>query len=174
MDFTIADPSKSGEAVSTVQSLAQKAGAKVFVQDEYKNPSGAATGGHIHVQFPDEVEAAKFLGPGEASPTQVPAGATLLAKAAPGGGGGGGGDTGSLSAPSPAGGSPRIANAAAVSTATAGLTSAGAAAPIIVANTGGQSAPAAPSVTMMMPIPIPIRPRTEDMVLRAIQSVNYI
>jgi hypothetical protein len=39
---------------------------------------------------------------------------------------------------------------------------------------GGSPAPAAPSVSMMMPIPIPIRPRTEDMVLRAIQSVNYI
>jgi hypothetical protein len=26
----------------------------------------------------------------------------------------------------------------------------------------------------MMPIPMPIRPRTEDMVLRAIQSVNYV
>jgi hypothetical protein len=45
---------------------------------------------------------------------------------------------------------------------------------MIVANIGGPPAPAAPSVTMMMPIPIPIRPRTEDMVLRAIQSVNYV
>ena len=79
--------------------------------------------------------------------------------------------TGSPTAPSPQPG-PAAAtrNAAAVS---AGA-SAGAAAPMIVANIGGPPAPAAPSVTMMMPIPIPIRPRTEDMVLRAIQSVNYV
>ena len=81
---------------------------------------------------------------------------------------GGGGPTPMYSSP----GSTR--NAGTVSAATAGLASAGAAAPIIVANMGGSSAPAARSVTMMMPIPIPIRPRTEDMVLRAIQSVNYI
>ena len=170
MDFTIADPSKSGEAVSTVQSLAQKAGAKVFVQDEYKNPSGAATGGHIHVQFPDDTEAAKFLGPGAASPTQVPPGAPQYAGGSPVSGGGAGG-TVSPTAPSPQPG-PAAAtrNAAAVS---AGA-SAGAAAPMMVANIGGPPAPAAPSVTMMMPIPIPIRPRTEDMVLRAIQSVNYV
>jgi LAS superfamily LD-carboxypeptidase LdcB len=83
--------------------------------------------------------------------------------------------TGSPSAPSPqAGPAAATRNAGAVSAGTAGLASAGAAAPMIVANSGGPPAPAAPSVTMMMPIPIPIRPRTEDMVLRAIQSVNYI
>jgi GH24 family phage-related lysozyme (muramidase) len=83
--------------------------------------------------------------------------------------------TGSPSAPSPqAGPAAATRNAGAVSAGTAGLASAGAAAPMIVANNGGPPAPAAPSVTMMMPIPIPIRPRTEDMVLRAIPSVNYI
>ena len=175
MDFTIADPSKSGQAAAAVQSLAQKAGAKVFVQDEYKNPSGKATGGHIHVQFPDEREAAKFLGndPGTASPTQVPGAAPRFAGGPPTGGGAAG--TGSPSAPSPqAGPAAATRSAAAVSAGTAGLASAGAAAPMIVANIGGPSASAAPSVTMMMPIPIPIRPRTEDMVLRAIQSVNYV
>ena len=80
---------------------------------------------------------------------------------------GGGGPTPMYSSP----GSTR--NAGAVSAGTAGLASAGAAAPTNVI-IGGSPAPAAPSVTMMMPIPIPIRPRTEDMVLRAIQSVNYI
>ena len=87
----------------------------------------------------------------------------------------GAGRTGSPTTPSPQPG-PAAAtrSAAAVSAGTAGLASAGAAAPMIVANIGGPPAPAAPSVTMMMPIPIPIRPRTEDMVLRAIQSVNYI
>ena len=174
MDFTIADPSKSGQAAAAVQSLAQKAGAKVFVQDEYKNPSGKATGGHIHVQFPDEREAAKFLGndPSTASPTQVPGAAPRFAGGPPTGDAAG---TGSPSAPSPqAGPAAATRSAAAVSAGTAGLASAGAAAPMIVANIGGPSAPAAPSVTMMMPIPIPIRPRTEDMVLRAIQSVNYL
>ena len=83
--------------------------------------------------------------------------------------------TSSPSAPSPqAGPAAATRDAGAVSAGTAGLASAGAAAPMMVANIGGPPAPAAPSVTMMMPIPIPIRPRTEDMVLRAIQSVNYV
>ena len=61
-----------------------------------------------------------------------------------------------------------------VAAGTAGLASAGAAAPMTVVNIGGASAPSAPSVTMMMPIPIPIRPRTEDMMLLALQSANYM
>ena len=173
MDFTIADSSKSGQAVSAVQSLAQKAGAKVFVQDEYKNPSGKSTGGHIHVQFPDEGESAKFLGndPSTESPTQVPGAAPRFAGGPPTGGAAG---TGSPTAPTLTPGAPASTRSApGVAAGTAGLASAGAASPMIVANIGGPSAPA-PSVTMMMPIPMPIRPRTEDMVLRAIQSVNYV
>ena len=94
---------------------------------------------------------------------------------------GGGADTDSAagtsspSAPSYAAGPPvATRNAPAVKNDQQSLANRSAAAPMMVANIGGQSAPAPPSVTMMMPIPIPIRPRTEDMVLRAIQSVNYV
>ena len=64
-------------------------------------------------------------------------------------------------------------NGAGVAAATASHASQTAAAPTIVANIGGPAAPAAPSVTTMMPIPIPINARTEDMALRALQSANY-
>lgn len=77
--------------------------------------------------------------------------------------------------PSPAYSAPAVTRSApGVAAGTAGLASAGAAAPMTVVTIGGASAPSAPSVTMMMPIPIPIRPRTEDMMLRALQSANYM
>ena len=62
MDFTIADPSKSGEAAAAVEKIAKARGVNVKVIDEYKRPSGKATGGHIHVQFQDEQAAAAMLG----------------------------------------------------------------------------------------------------------------
>jgi len=62
---------------------------------------------------------------------------------------------------------------AGVAAATASHASQTAGAPTIVANIGGPPAPAAPSVTTMMPFPIPINARTEDMALRAMQSANY-
>lgn len=65
-------------------------------------------------------------------------------------------------------------NGAGVAAATASHVSRTAGAPVIVTNVGGPPAPAAPSVTTMMPLPIPINARTEDQVLRALWSVNYV
>ena len=42
---------------------------------------------------------------------------------------------------------------------------------IIAGNMAAQQPPA-PSVQSMMPIPIPIRPRSEDTMLRSLQAVN--
>jgi len=48
-DFTIADASKSAEAVTQLESIAKRYGYVVKVLDEYRDPSSRATGGHLHV-----------------------------------------------------------------------------------------------------------------------------
>lgn len=61
-DFTIADATKSAEAVSQLESVAKRYGYIVKVLDEYRNPSSRATGGHLHVSvlgFKGSADAAK-------------------------------------------------------------------------------------------------------------------
>ncbi|WP_336929985.1 hypothetical protein [Acinetobacter tandoii] len=61
-DFTIADASKSAEAVTQLESVAKRYGYVVKVLDEYRNPSSRATGGHLHVSvlgFKGTADAAK-------------------------------------------------------------------------------------------------------------------
>ncbi|AXQ21835.1 hypothetical protein BEN71_07055 [Acinetobacter wuhouensis] len=61
-DFTIADASKSTQAVKQLEDVAKRYGYVVKVLDEYRNPSSRATGGHLHVSvlgFKGNAEAAK-------------------------------------------------------------------------------------------------------------------
>ena len=61
-DFTIADASKSTQAVKQLEDVAKRYGYVVKVLDEYRNPSSRATGGHLHVSvlgFKGTAEAAK-------------------------------------------------------------------------------------------------------------------
>lgn len=61
-DFTIADASKSTQAVKQLEDVAKRYGYVVKVFDEYRNPSSRATGGHLHVSvlgFKGNAEAAK-------------------------------------------------------------------------------------------------------------------
>lgn len=63
MDFTLTDQSKSEEAAAYVSDMLLKSGMSTSdfrVIDEYKHPSGHATGGHIHVQFSNNEAAQKF------------------------------------------------------------------------------------------------------------------
>ena len=164
MDFTVDSPSKAPAAARAVRKLAADAGVPpggIDVIDEYNNPSSGATAGHIHAEF-NTKEAAMVVAAGglDSSPTFVPS----LA----------GGRTRSMNAAAQTAGVPGVSRSGAgVAAATARHASQTAAAPTIVANIGGPPAPAAPSVTTMMPIPIPINARTEDMALRALQSANY-
>lgn len=48
-DFGISDTSQSAVVAEQVKALADANGYRVKIRDEYKNPSGPATGGHIHV-----------------------------------------------------------------------------------------------------------------------------
>ena len=57
-DFSIKDPSQSSAVAAKVKATADANGYKVKIRDEYKDPSGPATGGHIHVTV---------LGPGTGS-----------------------------------------------------------------------------------------------------------
>jgi hypothetical protein len=59
-DFTISDPSHSEEIANQVRQMLQASGVSGKVIDEYKHPSGHATGGHIHVEFSSPEEADKF------------------------------------------------------------------------------------------------------------------
>ena len=61
-DFTIADASKSTQAVKQLEDVAKRYGYVVKILDEYRNPSSRATGGHLHVSvlgFKGNAEAAK-------------------------------------------------------------------------------------------------------------------
>lgn len=62
-DFTIKDPTKSAEAAEQLRGMFRAAGLaeNMFkVIDEYKNPSGRATGGHLHYQFNNPEAASQF------------------------------------------------------------------------------------------------------------------
>jgi hypothetical protein len=170
MDFTIADPSQSAQATTAVQALAKERGVNVRVIDEYKKRSPGATGGHIHVEFPDEQMAAKMLDgtqPGVPLPPGAPgaagAEAPAMASAAPAPG----------AAPVAA---PTYTRAAGpVGAGSAEVAAGQAATPaIIMAGMQGVAPAPAPSIQSMMPIPIPIRPRNDDSMLRALFAVNVL
>ena len=63
MDFSLKDASKSSEASDYIKNELIKSGMdeKDFkIIDEYKDPSGHATGGHIHVNFTNKKAAEKY------------------------------------------------------------------------------------------------------------------
>jgi len=66
LDYTINDPSKSSEATQITKQILRGAGLSegkdYNVEDEYKNPSAHATGGHIHVEFKSPQAASTFSG----------------------------------------------------------------------------------------------------------------
>ena len=171
LDFTI-DGGKSAapKAAATVRRIIADAGVSpddADVIDEYNYPSKGSTGGHIHAEFNTESAAMTMAAGGlDSSPTFVPAGGGPRR-----GAGGTGGLNAAVQSPGPVAGS---RNGARVAAATASQRTQAAAAPMIVANVGGPPAPTAPSITTMMPIPIPINARTEDQTLRALWSVNYV
>jgi hypothetical protein len=68
-DFTIKDPSQSTAVADRVKAAADANGYKVKIIDEYKDPSGHATGGHIHVTV---------LGPGTGSTIEGGSGSSML------------------------------------------------------------------------------------------------
>lgn len=51
LDFTLKDPSRSAEVAQQIRDSLRQMGIEGKVIDEYLNPSGHATGGHIHVQL---------------------------------------------------------------------------------------------------------------------------
>lgn len=182
MDFTIHDPSKSPQAVAAVENIAKQHGVKVVVKDEYKAPSGHATAGHIHVQFPNEQEAQKMATalnvvpdvPGVAPPP-VTGGAPASPAASP-----------TPASPAFAAASPTPATPAAVQS---GVSGTRAAAPIARGTAAVNAAQTmAPAVTMVsalapaaaaaaappapMMIPIPVKARTEN--LFAYQTINAV
>lgn len=62
-DFTLNDPSQSAQAAEQVRQRLRAAGlpdSAFNVIDEYRNPSGHATGGHIHAQFAGKEWAEKY------------------------------------------------------------------------------------------------------------------
>lgn len=62
LDFTIPGGKADAPNVAAqVAGIGQKAGIKLTVLDEYTRPSSGASGGHIHVNFPDEASANKFF-----------------------------------------------------------------------------------------------------------------
>jgi hypothetical protein len=68
-DFTIKDPSQSTAVADRVKAAADANGYKVKIIDEYKDPSGHATGGHIHVTV---------LGPGTGSTIEGGSGSNMF------------------------------------------------------------------------------------------------
>lgn len=66
LDVVLKDPKNSAAATKQIQeylsSLGLSAGKDFRLIDEYKNPSGRATGGHIHAQFNSTAAAAKMAG----------------------------------------------------------------------------------------------------------------
>jgi len=73
-DFTVNDAKKSAAAAASARAELEAAGVKGRVIDEYKKPSSKSTGGHIHVEFANEREAANYekYKKRSDSPLQVP------------------------------------------------------------------------------------------------------
>lgn len=179
MDFTVhGGKSTSPQAVAAVQNIANQYGVKVKIIDEYNKPSAGATGGHIHVEFPNEEEAMKMASALGVTPDE--AGVPL--PSVPG-----------LTPTGPAGAAPmgQVASATPATPAavTSGVSGARAAAPIargtaavnaaqtmapavtmVNALAPAVAAPAAPPTPMM--IPIPVKARTEN--LFAYQTINAV
>lgn len=60
-DFSLRDPKESQSVTTSLKRTLAELGVNAGIQDEYKNPSKNATGGHIHVSFATAVEAEKFM-----------------------------------------------------------------------------------------------------------------
>lgn len=60
LDFSIKDKARSAEAADALRKRLKEMGINATVLDEYARPSPFATGGHIHVQFATEADAARY------------------------------------------------------------------------------------------------------------------
>lgn len=60
IDFTVNDPKQAGEIADQIRAKMKSMGIAATVLDEYSRPSPFSTGGHIHVQFADQMQAARF------------------------------------------------------------------------------------------------------------------
>lgn len=74
LDFTVTDPSRSGEVAARLRAKLAALGVDAKVVDEYASPSAGATGGHIHVQFSGAAAAAKFAAGGAQTSAAVAGG----------------------------------------------------------------------------------------------------
>ena len=61
LDFTLSAGSSSSNASTQVRNIFKNYNIKGTVLNEYARPTGAATGGHIHVNFASKVEEQKFV-----------------------------------------------------------------------------------------------------------------
>ena len=84
MDFTITDPRQSGQVANKVRSVLSEAGIKGTVIDEYKKKTEGGTGGHIHVNFQNKEESAKFAAVATGNPIPPTATQTQVTGATPG------------------------------------------------------------------------------------------
>jgi len=60
LDFSINDKEKSAEAANALRAKLKELGINATVLDEYARPGFGSTGGHIHVQFASEADAARY------------------------------------------------------------------------------------------------------------------
>jgi hypothetical protein len=62
LDFTLKNAAQSAAVAESIRAKLRAMGVGARVIDEYKNPSGRSTGGHIHVQFDDPAAAQRYYG----------------------------------------------------------------------------------------------------------------
>jgi hypothetical protein len=60
LDFTVSDKAQAAAAAEQVRQKLRAMGINATVIDEYSRPSPFSTGGHIHVQFATEADAARY------------------------------------------------------------------------------------------------------------------
>jgi hypothetical protein len=60
LDFTLRNAAESAAVAQSVRAKLAAMGVDATVLDEYRNPSGGATGGHIHVQFNSAAAAQRY------------------------------------------------------------------------------------------------------------------
>jgi hypothetical protein len=60
LDFTLSDPGQAEAVSSKIRAKLNALGVDAKVIDEYLNPSGGSTGGHIHVQFNSAAAAQRY------------------------------------------------------------------------------------------------------------------
>ena len=74
MDIALNNPKEAAAVKTQLQQEFASKGIKATVMDEYNHPSGAATGGHIHVQYANQADAAnanKILSDGGTKVTET-------------------------------------------------------------------------------------------------------